>query len=83
LEQIQQRFAWERIPEILMLNRYAAALILLGYIMHFFPDRHERLLKHAFVSAPSWVKALCLSGILLLIDLLRSTEFQPFIYFQF
>lgn len=83
LDQVNFRFGWERIPELLAVHRYALGFIVLRYIMHFFPDRPGLIVKNTFIAAPDWVKVLCLSGILLLIHLLRSVEFQPFIYFQF
>ncbi|WP_128331771.1 MBOAT family protein [Apibacter sp. HY039] len=74
-------------PHILlqMVNGYKLVfvLMLLGFILHFTPPRWEEIFKLKFEKAPYWAVLLFLFVIVLIVAQVKSSEIQPFIYFQF
>ena len=59
------------------------ALIALGYTLHFVPDSLSQACKRAFVKMPVVVYALALIVLIVIITQVKTSEIQPFIYFQF
>ena len=58
-------------------------LIILGYWLHFVPDSVSRAFKRAFVRMPAFLYALALIMLIVVIMQVKTSEIQPFIYFQF
>lgn len=59
------------------------ALMGLGYLLHFAPDSWENGLCRGVIRLPFLGKALLLIGVVYLVIQIKSSEIQPFIYFQF
>lgn len=63
--------------------RLVSALMLIGYIMHFVPQngltRMQKVLEHS----PFILQLLLLALVVFILIQMRSSEIQPFIYFQF
>lgn len=59
------------------------ALIALGYTLHFVPDSLSQSCKRAFVKMPVVFYALALLVLIVIITQVKTSEIQPFIYFQF
>ena len=59
------------------------ALMGLGYFLHFVPDSWEHACCRVVVRLPLVGKALLLIGMIYLVIQMKSSEIQPFIYFQF
>lgn len=59
------------------------ALMGLGYLLHFAPDSWERACCRGVIRLPFLGKALLLIAIIYLVIQMKSSEIQPFIYFQF
>ena len=59
------------------------ALMGLGFLLHFAPARWENLCCQGVVRLPFLGKALLVTGLVYLIIQVKSSEIQPFIYFQF
>lgn len=59
------------------------ALMGVGYLLHFAPDRWENACLRGFIRMPFLGKALLMVGLIYLVVQLKSSEIQPFIYFQF
>lgn len=59
------------------------AIMALGFALHFAPDKWEQRLKRAFIKAPMAVYAIALLVLIFIVVQMRSTDIQPFIYFQF
>lgn len=83
LERIFTDFKPELFTQII--NGYAAvlSLILLGYIMHFMPSRWTDGLKQMFARLYFPVQALAIILIIWIVIQIKSSDIQPFIYFQF
>ncbi len=57
--------------------------MLLGFLLHFAPDRWENALCRGVIRLPLLGKALLMVALIYLVIQMKSTEIQPFIYFQF
>lgn len=63
---------------------YIILILITGtLIMQFLPKKLEFSLKQKTIDSPWSVKILYLTGLIVLIAQIRSSEIQPFIYFQF
>jgi D-alanyl-lipoteichoic acid acyltransferase DltB (MBOAT superfamily) len=74
-------------PELFfqVLSGYALvmSLIVLGYLLHFFPERWETGIRERVVSLPLVAQAVVLTFVILIVFQFKSSAVQPFIYFQF
>jgi D-alanyl-lipoteichoic acid acyltransferase DltB (MBOAT superfamily) len=57
--------------------------LILGYLLHFAPEKFEIRFKAEIINLPLAVKALALVVMIFLVIQIKSSEIQPFIYFQF
>ena len=62
---------------------YVLILMALGYILHFTPSSIEDNMKHLVIKSPFALKIAYLIIIILVVIQIKSSEIQPFIYFQF
>ena len=83
LGQIAGNFHGELLPQLLVGYWKVMALIALGYVLHFAPARLERRAKVAMQRAPFVVYLAVMVVVIYIALQMRSTEIQPFIYFQF
>ena len=58
-------------------------LMVIGFLLHFAPKSWEQGSINAFVKIPFIGKALILISLIFLVIQIKSSEIQPFIYFQF
>lgn len=83
IEQITTNFH----PEVFMqlVDGYwrVFALMLLGFILHFTPVKWENGLANGIIRLPFLGKVLVLVALIYLVIQVKSSEIQPFIYFQF
>lgn len=63
--------------------KVVALLIAAGYIMHFLPSRLSDMIKNGITRMPLVIKALLIALTIYLIIQVKSSDVQPFIYFQF
>jgi D-alanyl-lipoteichoic acid acyltransferase DltB (MBOAT superfamily) len=74
-------------PEVFseFLNGYplVSALMLLGYILHFVPRSAEQFTEKLVTASPLVLKVVYLFIIIFIVIQIKSSEIQPFIYFQF
>ncbi len=59
------------------------ALMVLGYLLHFAPDRWQDFCCRGVVKLPLLGKAFLLVALIYLVIQIKSSDIQPFIYFQF
>jgi D-alanyl-lipoteichoic acid acyltransferase DltB (MBOAT superfamily) len=59
------------------------ALMFLGYVLHFAPARMEKSCERFVTQMPLLWKALAIVAVIILVIQMKSSEIQPFIYFQF
>ena len=83
LSQIAFSFQPQILPEFL--SGYAAVLfwMTLGYGLHLLPYSWEYAAQQRMTALPLPVKALILTLIIVLVMQIKSSDVQPFIYFQF
>ncbi len=83
LHQIFAAFDTKLIPQILSGYSGAFLLIAIGYLLHAVPDRGDRWLRGVITRAPmGWQVAMAVAMIWLVMQV-KSSDIQPFIYFQF
>lgn len=63
--------------------RLVSALMLIGYIMHFVPQAGIVRMQKALEHSPFILQLLLLVLVVFILMQMRSSEIQPFIYFQF
>jgi hypothetical protein len=83
MSQIAFDFKWNLVPEIISAYRYIFAVILAGYVIHWFPVRYKDILKAGFIRMPLPAKGLVIAIVSVLLYQFISAGVQPFIYFQF
>jgi len=83
LNQIFTNFHPELLWQLLTGYWQVMSLMVLGYVLHFVPDRVENRCKRAFVRLPMLCYVLALVMMVVLVIQVKSSDIQPFIYFQF
>ena len=83
LTQITTDFHPEILADFIQGYPYVLMLMLLGYILHFIPSGIENQARELVVKSPFVLKVAYLVAIVLVVIQIKSSEIQPFIYFQF
>lgn len=81
--QIAFHFDWGGIADRIKAYREVFGILLLGFLLHFFPSGWKEQLKSLYTALPLWAKSLSFALFILLCFQAASSEIQPFIYFQF
>lgn len=81
--QISNAFKFEQIGEVITSYWEVFAMMLFAYVVHWLPSSFKTKYKQWFVDTPHWAKILIVVVVIFLIYQVRSSEIQPFIYFQF
>ncbi len=83
LYQIFNNFDTSLIPQVVMGYRFVFALIVLGYAMHFLPAGVDADLQNMVTNASFWWQVAMLTLTVWCVMQIKSSDIQPFIYFQF
>lgn len=83
LEQIAFHFQPSLLPQLLSGYWEVFALMALGFLLHFLPDRWEKACQQCVVRMPLLIQALLIIFVTYIVIQVKSSEIQPFIYFQF
>ena len=83
LTQITTAFHPEIIVSFIKGYPYILMLMLLGFILHFIPSDIENHVQQLVVKSPFVFKVTYLFVIIFIVIQIKSSEIQPFIYFQF
>lgn len=83
LHQIYTNFHPEILWQFIMGYKVVVVLMLVGYLLHFSSRQLELRFRSFFVEARFAWQALVLLVLIVLVIQMRSSEIQPFIYFQF
>lgn len=83
LRQIATNFHPELMLQFIVGYWQVVALMVLGYVLHFAPDRVEQRCKRMFIGLPTAAYLVALVLMVMLIVQVKSSDIQPFIYFQF
>jgi hypothetical protein len=58
-------------------------VMLLGFILHFLPTASEQRAQAWVIKAPFAIKVAVMLAVVIVVIQIKSSEIQPFIYFQF
>ena len=58
-------------------------LMVLGYVLHFLPQSWSERTQHFVTRSPLVVQALLIVVVIFIVIQVKSSDVQPFIYFQF
>lgn len=83
LHQIVHNFNAPMIPQVVEGYAPVFALIAAGYLLHLLPPRADTLTRRAVTAAPLPVQVLLLAAMIWCVMQIKSSDIQPFIYFQF
>ncbi len=83
LHQITQQFSYQIMTEVLWGLKSVFALMLIGYIIHWLPSKIKQAYKNWFINASYWIQGLIVVLVVILLYQTRTSDIQPFIYFQF
>ena len=83
LGQIFTTFRPQLFPQLLEGYWKVFALMLLGFLLHFAPDSWENAACRGVIRLPFVGKAVLMVALIYLVIQMKSSEIQPFIYFQF
>ncbi|MFZ4583379.1 MAG: MBOAT family O-acyltransferase, partial [Paludibacter sp.] len=83
LTQIFTSFHPEIITEFIAGYTLVTVLIIIGFMLHFVSKKHEQKVEDLVIRSPFILKLVYLSLIIFLVIQIKSSEIQPFIYFQF
>jgi D-alanyl-lipoteichoic acid acyltransferase DltB (MBOAT superfamily) len=83
LTQIFTAFHPEIIRDYIVGYPLVSLLMLTGFVLHFTSHRTEQKVENLVIRSPFILKLLYLSLIIFIVIQIKSSEIQPFIYFQF
>ena len=83
LGQIFTTFRPQLFPQLLEGYWKVFALMLFGFLLHFAPDSWENAACRGVIRLPFVGKAVLMIALIYLVIQMKSSEIQPFIYFQF
>ena len=83
LHQIFENFNAPMIPQVLAGYASVFALIAAGYVLHLLPGRVDALAQRIVVHAPLVLQVMMAAAMIWCVMQIKSSDIQPFIYFQF
>lgn len=83
LYQIFNNFNPALIPQVIEGYKAVFGLIVLGYAMHFLPEKIDIDIQNRVVNASFWWQVALMAATIWCVMQVKSSDIQPFIYFQF
>ena len=83
LYQITHNFNSAIIPQFVLGYKAVVGLIVLGYAMHFIPEKIDGDIQRKVSGASFWWQVAMLTAVVWCVMQIKSSDIQPFIYFQF
>ena len=83
LKQIFENFSPGSYMTVLPAYSSALILIVIGYIIHFLPERTKESFRGLFIKIPLVAQLAVIMLVAILLFQMRTTEVMPFIYFRF
>ena len=83
LYQITHNFNSAIIPQFVLGYKAVVGLIVLGYAMHFIPEKIDGDIQRKVSGASFWWQVAMLTVVVWCVMQIKSSDIQPFIYFQF
>ena len=81
--QIFTAFRPQLFPQLIEGYWRVFALMAVGFLLHFAPDSWENAVCRGVIKLPFLGKAIVMVAMIYLVIQMKSSEIQPFIYFQF
>lgn len=81
--QVAHNMDWDSAMSIIRHNNIPLAIIVIGYITHWLPQRWKDYVEYVFAQSHYTVKVAITLVVVLICYQAYSTDIQPFIYFQF
>lgn len=83
LHQIFYSFNSQLIGQVLSGYLFVAVLMGVGYLLHLMPGSVDSLACRAVVKSPMWLQVIMFAVVVWCVMQIKSSDVQPFIYFQF
>lgn len=83
ITQIATSFQPHLLPQLLAGYWEVFALMAVGYLLHFVPDSWQNAVEKIVIRMPLFFQALLIVTIVYIVIQVKSSDIQPFIYFQF
>jgi len=83
IDRLGNHFSGDLWMDIMQGYSVVLGIALLGYLVHWIPEKIKEKYRNAFARLPLPVMVLCCVVIVFLLFQIMSSEMQPFIYFQF
>lgn len=83
ISQMFTNFHGDILPQFVEGYPMVTALMLLGYALHFMPSQWTEDMRRMIIAMPMLIQALILALTVLLVIQIKTSDIQPFIYFQF
>jgi len=83
MSQISNNFGWAIIPEVVLSYWRVLAIMAIGYIVHWLPEKVKIGYRDWFIARPIYQKILFSVIVIFIIYQSVSAGLQPFIYFRF
>ncbi len=83
LYQIFHSFSPQIIPQVIEGYKVVFGFIVLGYMMHFMPEKIDQDIVRKVGSASFWWQVAMFVAVVWCVMQIKSSDIQPFIYFQF
>ncbi len=83
LHQIFHNFNAAMVPQVVEGYRAIFLLLAAGYLLHLLPDKVDDLARRAVTAAPVALQVLMVAAMVWCVMQVKSSDIQPFIYFQF
>ncbi|MFN8205782.1 MAG: MBOAT family O-acyltransferase [Bacteroidales bacterium] len=83
LNRISNDFGWSQLPAILDNYAWIFGVIMLAFAIHILPVGWKNYIRTGFIRMPAWTKLLFALLVIIIITQVKTSVFQPFIYFQF
>ncbi len=81
--QIFNNFHINLVPQMIISYKTIFAIMLFGFIVHWLPSKVKNFYKQTFINLPDYLKVIVTVIIIIIIYQVKSSQLQPFIYFQF
>ncbi len=83
IQQIATNFHPELLSQVAWGYRYVLAFMVFGYVTHFLPNRWQEGIISVLARCNVVVYALLITAVIFIVIQVKSSDIQPFIYFQF
>lgn len=81
--QLTHNLDFSVVPQVVSGYKLVFAVMLTGFVIHWWPSRWKDSYMNWFIRTPYWVKIVIVTIVVFLVYQSQTSDLQPFIYFQF